>query len=360
MCPVEPIASEDLLHRLRQQLQRAVELEFSTLPPYLTALYSIKEGSNQYATSVIRSIAIEEMFHMTNAANVLIAIGGKPSTTHKGFVPRYPVNLPDGEVWFKAELRPFSRSALEVFREIEMPAELVPEKGDITIGDFYGQIENTINSLVELMGDDLFQIGDPEHQVDSKYFYGAEGVVEKVRDKDSAMFALNSIIAQGEGAPNSAWNPSIHFPDNEATGIESGDAQLFQQAEELAHYYRFDELYRGRHYQHGDTPQSGPTGPSIDVDYHNVYPIIVNPCPKQYPKATPLYGFDHDFNVIFSQLLDTLQLAFNGEPQRLVTAVDTMFSLKYKAQQMMRIAIPNDSQGRHAAPTWQYLKPEHR
>ena len=31
---------------LQQHLQWAIELEHSTLPPYLTALYSIKDGSN--------------------------------------------------------------------------------------------------------------------------------------------------------------------------------------------------------------------------------------------------------------------------------------------------------------------------
>src|SRR5665213_2756788 len=49
---------------LRSAFQTAIELEHSTIPPYLVALYSIKDGTNQVATQIIRSVVIEEMLHM--------------------------------------------------------------------------------------------------------------------------------------------------------------------------------------------------------------------------------------------------------------------------------------------------------
>ena len=48
---------------LRRHLQWAVELEHATLPPYLTALYSIKDGHNREAVEVIHSVFLEEMLH---------------------------------------------------------------------------------------------------------------------------------------------------------------------------------------------------------------------------------------------------------------------------------------------------------
>ena len=63
---------------LREHLQWAIELEHSTLPPYLTALYSIKDGHNTEAAEVIQSVFLEEMLHMTLAANILNAVGGAP------------------------------------------------------------------------------------------------------------------------------------------------------------------------------------------------------------------------------------------------------------------------------------------
>nr|MCU0322110.1 ferritin-like protein [Chitinophagaceae bacterium] len=49
---------------LKKHLQVAIELEHSTIPPYLCALYSIKEGTNVAASQIIRSVVIEEMLHM--------------------------------------------------------------------------------------------------------------------------------------------------------------------------------------------------------------------------------------------------------------------------------------------------------
>ena len=56
------------LDDLRTHLQWAIELEHSTIPPYLCALYSIKTGHNREATEAITSVFIEEMLHMTLAA----------------------------------------------------------------------------------------------------------------------------------------------------------------------------------------------------------------------------------------------------------------------------------------------------
>ena len=70
-----PIAT---VEDLRTRLQWAIEIEHSIIPPYLCALYSIKPGSNREAVEALTSVFIEEMLHMTLAANVLNAIGGAP------------------------------------------------------------------------------------------------------------------------------------------------------------------------------------------------------------------------------------------------------------------------------------------
>ena len=53
---------------LRRHLQWAIELEHATLPPYLCALYSIKDGHNEEAAAVVHSVFMEEMLHLTLAA----------------------------------------------------------------------------------------------------------------------------------------------------------------------------------------------------------------------------------------------------------------------------------------------------
>ena len=72
------LASITSMESLREHLQWAIELEHATIPAYLCALYSIKSGSNLEAVELISSVVIEEMLHLTLAANLLNAVGGEP------------------------------------------------------------------------------------------------------------------------------------------------------------------------------------------------------------------------------------------------------------------------------------------
>jgi hypothetical protein len=79
---------------LREHLQWAIELEHSTIPPYLCALYSIEIGRNPDVVEVISSVVVEEMLHMTLAANLLNAVGGRPQLDTRHMLPGYPRPLP--------------------------------------------------------------------------------------------------------------------------------------------------------------------------------------------------------------------------------------------------------------------------
>ncbi|WP_212567109.1 ferritin-like domain-containing protein, partial [Pseudomonas aeruginosa] len=62
-----PPAARDVVW-IKHALQTAIELEYSTLPLYLSAMFSL-EVQNYTAYNAIRSIAMEEMVHMAIAAN---------------------------------------------------------------------------------------------------------------------------------------------------------------------------------------------------------------------------------------------------------------------------------------------------
>ena len=109
------------LGQLRTALQTAIELEHSTIPPYLCALYSLRAGSNLEVAELIESVVMEEMLHLVLAANVLNAIGGAPSIANPGFVPRYPCTLPHSDGRLVVHLRRFSREAVDTFLRIERP-----------------------------------------------------------------------------------------------------------------------------------------------------------------------------------------------------------------------------------------------
>src|SRR5215212_10004675 len=95
------------IEQLHRYLYAALQLEHATIPPYLTGLYSLHPQTNSAAQHILRVVAVEEMLHLSLAANVLNAVGGTPDLTGADFVPQYPTYLPDGEQDFTVDLQPF-------------------------------------------------------------------------------------------------------------------------------------------------------------------------------------------------------------------------------------------------------------
>ena len=61
---------------VEEGLRAAIQLELSTIPPYLYAMWSIDPDADPSdCRSVIASIAREEMLHMGIACNLLPAVG---------------------------------------------------------------------------------------------------------------------------------------------------------------------------------------------------------------------------------------------------------------------------------------------
>ena len=67
---------EDKLHVLKELLNKAVVLEFATIPIYLQAMWSIKDNNCEVAKS-IRNVFQEEMLHMAMVCNMIAGIGGE-------------------------------------------------------------------------------------------------------------------------------------------------------------------------------------------------------------------------------------------------------------------------------------------
>jgi rubrerythrin len=72
---------------LRESLQAAIELEFATVPVYLCGMWSIKDQGNP-VRGTIRSVVIDEMFHMGLACNMLTTIRGTPEVHTQRVIPK--------------------------------------------------------------------------------------------------------------------------------------------------------------------------------------------------------------------------------------------------------------------------------
>lgn len=140
------------LSDLQDALQTAMQLEFSTIPPYLCAQWSIDTDPSGI-TSMIENVVIQEMNHFALAGNMLAAIGGKPAVSNAAFIPQYPTHTLPGGIRLKHEvaLRPLSPLQLAVFMEIEKPefrpVGLALTSQPATIGAFYDTIAAGFNTV---------------------------------------------------------------------------------------------------------------------------------------------------------------------------------------------------------------------
>jgi Ferritin-like len=345
-----PKPSEWTIEDLRTHLMAATEVELTTIPPYLTALYSIEPGANKKAAEVIHSVVMEEMLHLALAANVLNAVGGFPDLPTNA--PVYPVAFPfHGPQPFEVGVGPLSDEALDTFLLIENPSHppktvrlatsaaskprvllLAEENGYETIGDFYSAVEEGLRAL-----DSKGKIftGDPKRQV-PKEFYGGPGQggeIIEVSDLKTALAALEQIVEQGEG---------------DVTKPPPGDK--FDPEGELAHFYRFQELRLGREYEPEDMPGE-PTGPAIEMDFGKVFPMRRNL--KVAELSEPLKKRAEEVNAVYSMVVNQVQKGINGQPTALGEAIGLMIKLKGGAPRLLKEKLPGGS-GENSGPTFEY------
>ncbi|MDH2414430.1 ferritin-like protein [Nocardioides sp. CER19] len=345
--PLSP-ARIDSMESLREHLQWAIELEHATLPPYLCALYSLDPQRNRAAAEVVESIFIEEMLHLTLAANLLNAVGGSPILDSPRLLPAYPTTLPHADRSFDVELLPFGPQAIELLLRIERPSvrEAAPEsEGYETIGQFYAAIRAGLVDLCAELGEDAVFSGDRARQATPTVPYGGSGRIIAVDGLDSALQALDEIVEQGEGAAHrDVWD---------------GDHDMFHpDRDEVGHYFRVLELKLGRRFQRGDTPVSGPSGEPVTVDWDGVWPMRPNPRIADHEPGSEIRVAQERFNVSYCTLLNHLEQAFNGNPGLLGAAVGEMYGLKAQAQALMQ--LPNEDEESTAGPTFEYVAPADR
>lgn len=325
--------------RLKEKLKKAVQLEFATIPPYLTALYSIKEGSNSEIHKLIRSVAMQEMMHMAQAANILIAIGGVPLIDSKDAVPSYPtVGLP-GNVYpnLTVSLKKMSlQHVYEVFMGIELPHNETVDNstGQIaenTIGQFYKSIEQCI----KFHGDGIFNKSTANMQIQWPW-PTKMGRVFTVTDASSAIRGIDEIIEQGEGA--SPYDPT------------QGDTS------NLAHFYKFEEIVCQKHLVktiHGNYAYDGA---DIPFDESGVWPMKDNPRSKCIPPDNNCYTEARAFHNAFRALLRKVQDVFSGNidgDNGIMSSITIMESMAVHARKLMWTKInPHDESS--CGPVWDY------
>ena len=210
-------------------LCQAAEIEHLAMGQYLYAAFSLRTEVGPGLTAeqldaverwrkVLLSIAAEEMLHWAMVNNLLTAIGSAPFVTWPNFPQRakgYPPSvqfalLPFGEdalrhfVYFERAMGVDvpDAGAFEHTGEAPPPmsaSELQPRPQDFsTQGQLYRSLGDGLRNLVDRLGEDGLFIGPPWAQATADSFGWKELV--PVRDLESALEVLETIVEQGEGA----------------------------------------------------------------------------------------------------------------------------------------------------------------
>lgn len=282
---VNKMPREEVLLRLKRDVQTACEIELATIPIYLFSYYSIQRDQHtgeaikpvdvyaNYAGSQLMSVAVEEMLHMSLSANLYFALFGESPKLYRKSPAAFPAQLPyhnpiggfgpkgkhDDKVLIP--LAPFSLEQLWHFLQIENPGykDLMPKDKDWdTIGQFYSYIRCLIYSPT--LTDEDFRVGKAEMQIQA-YNYSPNNIdtvspkgpfnawkapscpasaaksaqyantasshtgateLITISSKLHAIQAIDTVCDQGEGFNHSKWDDPKHY--------------------EYSHYYKFLRL----------------------------------------------------------------------------------------------------------------------
>jgi hypothetical protein len=317
-------------------LQTAIGVEFGTLPPYLYAMFSIPPGENVPSASRIKSVLLQEMVHMCLACNILNAIGGNPALKP----PVYPGPLPggigpDGKPLI-INLLCFSKKAMKQAMDIEEPVDpidfpiatttalLAAGPSAVTIGQFYAALDAYLATLPgNAWKTNRNQI------TDDQFFPGQLFAVNSYPD---AHRAISIIVSEGEGAKDTP----LDFQD------------------ELAHFYRFGEIWHDKVLTKARNKQGYQWGPArLGVDWAKTFPCIDDPGSHDFSKDPPAAQVAQTAcNLAYSQMVEALRKAVTGGAGQLGVAVRAMFDLRLAAQVALRTPLKDPK--RVAGPAFLY------
>lgn len=293
---------------IKQALQTAIELECTTLPLYLAALFSL-EVQNYPAYNAIRAVVMEEMVHMAINANMLAGLGGSPRIRSIQFT--FPgKGLPGGaEPDLEVVLAQLSKRQLKNFMRLETPEFLLRQayrnETYPTIAVFYSGIRDAIRHNADAVRAAV-KAGGPANQVGDDIGFKTIQRSSLVDPVDQLLSGIEEILEQGEGSSSDSLFAGKGFED------------------EASHYCRFAEIYYGANYEDPTPPRdlTPETEPHFFCGRPIPWPIVVNTLAvpadgyarilAQDPEVAAVTTDLEAFDAAFSSILAALDAVWNG------------------------------------------------
>jgi hypothetical protein len=331
---------------LQDAAQLALRVEFSTIPVYLTGMYSIQDPASA-PYQALRAVVMEEMFHVNQAANLVVALGALPCFTGEA-APVYPGYLPHANPATTPllGLMPASTTVFEqLYAAIEWPAPSgAPAQLDQY--DTIAQLYEALKQAIERYDGNPFDAPAPEgRQRDDIYLGKYGGTVLKVHDVAGALRAIEEIVKQGEGSvpPGSPLVPIEAYGTYNQYGQRSDGTYgpILGTPYELSHFSRFRQVALSKE------------------AFPQTRPIVSNPHEKDFsnPAAKKL---SHTFNGAYSTMLKLFELSFRVGPDPYFGLVLELMHHVLPKLALSLMTTPaledgNADTGPTATPTWTWL-----
>jgi hypothetical protein len=340
---------------LQSFAQLAIQVEWTTIPVYLTALYSISQPDSQ-AYQLLRSVVVEEMFHINQACNLLVAIGGLPKFTNSpeaAITPAYPCYLPHANTNttpFVGLYRASPDVFEDVFAAIETPApeSAMPEGDDYdTIGQLYKFV---VDALKAYSGaEPLFAPNLKGRQRIDIYPGKFGGKPTDIKNLKSAAHAVLQVTQQGEGSvpdagsmkPDERWGAYNHY-GNRTDGTYG---PIIGTPYEMSHFKKFRTV-------------------ALDTEnFPATHPIISNARKEDFTHDFALLAAEA-FDMAYSIMLDAMENSFlkleKGMPDPFFKLALPLMHQVMPALARILMTTPmlddgDSSVGPNAAPTYLYL-----
>ena len=312
---------------LRDYVEMAIQIEFFTIPLYLTSWWSLKKGGleTQAHQRIIRGIVIQEMLHLGIVCNLFVGLGGTPRLNAQspgGLAPTYPDLVPGLDLPDVAELRPFSVSQNELFLKIEKPQHppippRVAARAAVprlpTIGDFYDAI---LQGLAEV---------SPSIDTTRQHDIDVAGTSIMIADLDQAKKKIALIAEQGEG-----------------TTVTEGEVTL-------AHFYAFRQFELERMYEQQADKTWRLGGPLPWPTPDQIYAMAPVPA-GGYQGISEVDEFDTEYRSVVDLMQQAWTVPGPTGLQALNDAIAQMYSLEDPAIRAMSRERPPSAGGGYYGP----------
>jgi len=311
------------LKLLKKHLQAIVEVEFFTIPFYLTAVYSFTQtalnytpdGGKSYPLNDLQqetlSVAVQEMYHLQLACNLANAFDVKPLIPHLSFRAGQTLKVPHLEEKGKELETRFGNlpAVIKAMIEVETPDpdHTFPEPNPDVI---YSSISDLYHATLQLLKKyhlvfktnalDKDPHFTPDHRQVAYNGFDTQYNYNKISQRSEVVHVANAIADQGEGneIAKSLGGPFMAGDDGNILPKYQSNGSRFDDYNKVTHYKRFEGIRDA-------------LPPEADWPGY-FYSANGSPSPDLLPWARALgYGkLQSSLNAIWSYLIDTLQSGF--------------------------------------------------